>query len=176
MKEQILTITFSATPEVRVRVIAADDDAELIKEKKKFPFKLDNDVVVTVLTFQPNPNGLKTTNPPSAPPLRTFEFVITAGYIWNGADIPRCLWALVGASKDNDFLIASMVHDYLLEFKRLRPIGMTMPEYRRLTSLIFREILKMQNTPVIKANFMSGTVDLFQKHFNRTAWKKGKGL
>jgi hypothetical protein len=43
-------------------------------------------------------------------------------------------------------------------------------EYRRLTSLIFRELIKKQGTNVIKANVMSWCVDVFQM-FNIRSWK-----
>ena len=42
------------------------------------------------------------------------EFKIPKNYIWNGADIPKILF-LFGQSKDNNYLLASMVHDYMLE-------------------------------------------------------------
>ena len=98
---------------------------------------------------------------------REFKFDIFKGYTWNGADIPRFLWRLVGSRTDNDFLIASMLHDYLLEFKvfimkEVLNGEITKREYRRLTSLIFRELIKKQGTNVIKANVMSWCVDVFQ--------------
>ena len=43
-------------------------------------------------------------------------------------------------------------------------------EYRRLTSLIFRHVIKEQGTNTIKANIMSWCVDVFQM-VNRKAWK-----
>ncbi|MBQ3641496.1 DUF1353 domain-containing protein [bacterium] len=157
-KEQIISIEFSAEPEVKVRVIA-DNDEDFVKEnKKKYPFCLNNTVDVTIITTQ-----------------RSFTFTICRGYTWNGADIPRFLWRLVGSRCDNDFLIASMLHDYMLEFKvflikEILKNQIKVSEYRRLTSLVFREKIKRQGTSVIKANVMAWCVDLFQC-CNIRGWK-----
>ena len=107
--------------------------------------------------------------------MRNFKFSIFNGYTWNGADIPRFFWRIIGSRTDNDFLIASMIHDYLLEFKfyvmsEILNNQMQPKEYRRLTSLIFRHIIKEQGTNTIKANIMAWCVDVFQI-FNRKEWK-----
>ena len=44
-------------------------------------------------------------------------------------------------------------------------------EYRKLTSLAFREVVKKSGTNTIKANIMSFSVDVYQKFFNRKEWK-----
>lgn len=161
-KELVLSVAFNVIPSIRVRVIDSEkDSSDLIKEKKKFPFKLDNDVIVTVFTN-----------------LRKFSFMIKAGYIWNGADIPKFLF-IVGQSKDNNYLIGSMVHDFILEyksfiFKDVLKKSMAVSEYRRLTSLIFREILKSHKTNVVKSNIMAWVVDVFQATLNKKEWKELK--
>ena len=149
-KEKINDIIFSDILDVRIRVINDEDSKVIIKNKKKYPFELFNTVTVKIITTK-----------------REFKFDIFKGYTWNGADIPRFLWRLVGSRTDNDFLIASMLHDYLLEFnvfimKEVLNGEITKREYRRLTSLIFRELIKKQGTNVIKANVMSWCVDVFQ--------------
>lgn len=150
-------VRFSSSPKVVVRVIEPSDKKEEIKEKKKLPFKLMNDVVVTVFTDKFN-----------------FSFKIGEKYTWNGADIPKPLW-WIGSSKDNDYLVASMVHDFMLEYKgfvykEVLQGEIEVKEYRRLTSLIFREILKESDINCVKANVMSFCVDFFQATFNRKAW------
>ena len=90
-------------------------------------------------------------------------------------DIPKTLF-WIGQSKDNNYLIASMVHDFLLEkkediFKNKLLNTLTVKEYRRLTSLIFRQILKDQKTNVIKANIMAWCVDIFQATVNKKQWE-----
>ena len=158
MKEKIISVCFSVPPDVRVRVINNDDSEDLKKNKKKYPFELHNSVDVCVETSK-----------------RKFSFSIFNGYTWNGADIPRFFWRIIGSRTDNDFLIASLIHDYLLEFKiyimgDILKNNLNKSEYRRLTSLIFRNVIKEQGTNTIKANIMSWCVDVFQM-FNRKAWK-----
>lgn len=157
-KENIVSIEFDKTPDVRIRVIKDNDPEEVKKSKKLYPFELFNTVIVKITTS-----------------FREFYFKIPIGYTWNGADIPRFLWRLIGARTDNDFLIASMLHDYLLEFKvymikEVLENQITVSEYRRLTSLIFREKIKKQGTKVIKANVMAWAVDVFQI-CNRKGWR-----
>ena len=63
--------------------------------------------------------------------------------------------------------MASMLHDFLLNFKyqMMNEVieGILPNEYRRLTSLIFREVLIHTGTNNIKANIMSFFVDSWQK-------------
>ncbi len=158
-KEKIKEICFDKIPQVCVRIINDGEPEEIIKQKKKYPFELNNTVQVTIFTD-----------------IRIFAFCISKGYAWNGADIPRFFWRVIGSRTDNDFLIASMLHDYMLEFKsymmkEILKNEISVNEYRRLTSLIFREKIKNQGTCVIKANIMAWCVDVYQKYFNGKAWK-----
>lgn len=157
-KEQVIEIKFNEVPDARIRVIK-DSDTEPTKQAKiKCPFELFNTITITIKTTY-----------------REFSFDIYNGYVWNGADIPRALWRIVGSRTDNQFLIASMIHDYMLQFKKymIKEVledFITVAEYRRLTSLIFREKLKAQGTNTIKANIMSWAVDVFQHYGNRKGW------
>lgn len=158
MKEIIESVIFDVTPIVCVRVIEKSDSPEIKQEKKDYPFKLHNKVPVSIETSK-----------------RSFGFSVPKNYIWNGADIPRIFWRLVGSKTDNAFLVASMLHDYLLDNKidiygNVLEKDIPMKEYRRLTSLIFREVLKNSGENVIKANVMSWCVDVFQI-CHRGAWK-----
>lgn len=158
MKEQIISVSFSDIPDVRLRVINSDDSEYLKKNKKKYPFELHNSFNVFVVTTK-----------------RKFSYTVFNGYTWNGADIPRFFWRIIGSRTDNDFLIASLLHDYLLEFKayivnEVLQKNISKKEYRRLTSLIFRYVIKQQGTNTIKANIMAWCVDVFQMA-NRSTWK-----
>lgn len=158
-KEQVISIQFNERADVRIRVIEDTDTKETKQAKIKYPFELHNHVSVTVVTS-----------------FRTFTFSIYNGYTWNGADIPKFFYRIIGSRTSNEFLIASMLHDYLLEFKKyimneVLKNQITIDEYRRLTSLIFREKLKDQGTNTIKANIMAWAVDVFQKYGNQRAWK-----
>lgn len=157
-KEQIQEIKLSETPDIRIRVIN-DDDLKAIKENKiKYPFELFNTIKVTIKTTK-----------------REFSFDIPKGYTYNGSDIPKFFWRVIGSRTDNTFLMSALLHDYLLDFKAFivnkciqEPI--TIEEYRRLTSLIFREKLKLQGVNTIKANVMGFAVDVFQI-INKKSWK-----
>ncbi len=157
-KEKIVSIEFLQEPNVKVRVISDSDTKEIIKNKKQYPFELCNNVEIKIITTQ-----------------REFKFSIFNGFTWNGADIPRFFWRTIGSRTDNDFLIASMVHDWLLEFKsyminEVLKNTITPKQYRRLTSLIFRHVIKEQGTNTIKANIMAWCVDVFQM-LNFRSWK-----
>lgn len=161
MKEIILDVIFSPEPETVNREIYDDDFCEVKKDKIKFPYELKNAVVVTVITNK-----------------RTFSFSIYNGYTWNGADIIVFLWRIVGSRFNPEFRRASMVHDFMLEFKeyifqQVLENKLKVKEYRRLTSLIFRHIIKNQGTGTIKANIMSWCVDVFQM-VHRKEWQKCK--
>ena len=162
MKEELQQVLFNCVPQVRVRVIQVKDTHDKKREKKKYPFKLDNDVIVTVVTDK-----------------QKFSFKIKKGYIWNGADIPKFLWKWIGSRTDNAFLTASMVHDFMLEYRQniiedVLHNQIEVHEYRRLTSLIFRQVLKDCDVGTIKSNVMAWFVDVFQMSLNRKSWKNLK--
>lgn len=159
MKNKLLSVAFEPRPNTIIRDIDNENDsAVVINNKKKYPFELLNGLDVLIETEKFN-----------------FSFTIPEGYVWNGADIPKTLF-LFGQSKDNNYLHASMVHDYMLEFKEdiyndILNRSISIKEYRRLTSLIFRQILKDEKTNVIKANVMAWCVDVFQGTFNKKQWE-----
>ena len=150
MNEKLEKVLFNEPPEVKIRTIYENDLPKIKENKQSFPFILENDVIVTIKTDE-----------------RKFSFKIGRNYIWNGADIPRIFWRIVGAKTDNAFLTASMVHDFMLEYKKfiyedVLKKSISVSNYRKLTSLIFREIVKQCGTGTIKANIMSWCVDTFQ--------------
>ena len=70
-----------------------------------------------------------------------------------------------------------MIHDYMLEFKFLileetLKDEISIKEYRRISSLVFRQALKNDGTKTIKSNIMSGAVQLFQATLNRREWDR----
>lgn len=169
MKEKVLAVTFNTEPIYHDRHVKFGDDKIIVENKKGnkitlaehkklYPYKLDNDVICTVRTT-----------------LRVFSFTIPHDYCWNGADIPSLLWVFVGSKDNPEFKIPSMVHDFILEFKsyifkNILCQMITINEYRRLTSLIFRDLLKTYGTKTVKSNIMSGVVQGFQATFNRKEW------
>lgn len=169
-KEKVLYIQFDNEPETRDRRVYEKDKKitvtdkkgnviSLEQDKRLYPFKIDNTVKCTIQTNY-----------------RTIEFTIPADYRWNGADIPKILWFFVGSQYNPEFKIPSMIHDYMLEFKEdiyNELLDITVPEYRRLTSLAFRQALKDEGVRTVKSNIMAGVVQGFQATFNRGEWNIG---
>lgn len=129
-------------------------------EKLRYPYKTKVSSTLTVVTTE-----------------RTYEFKLKLAdideitkeycFIWNGQNIPKILWTLLGISKDSPIgLNASKWHDillykkeYYLEYIRLNyDADFSVGEYRRLTSLIYRQWLKNMGVNTIKANIMAGAV------------------
>lgn len=168
-KEKILYVKTNKTPKIHCRIQKEDDKYKTIKskdgknrtlwdDKDKFPFKLDNDVIFTIGTN-----------------FRKFSFVIREGYVYNGADIPKFIWSLVGSKSQPEYLVASLAHDYMIEYTDviynvILNKKMNIKEYRRLTTLVFRELLKEYDTKTIKANIMAFCVQTWQCTGARKQW------
>ena len=88
----------------------------------------------------------------------SYGIQINKGYSWNGANIPRFLWRLVGSQYNPEFLPASMVHDWLCENKKFIPIDGV-----KISSDIFRDILILYGVNKIKAWIMAEAVKIFQR-------------
>lgn len=89
---------------------------------------------------------------------RSYTFRIDKGYSWNGADIPRLVWSILGISQqDNRILIASLLHDFCCENRGF--IGFN----RKLSSLILKGLLIEAGVHKWKANIMYWFVDLWQR-------------
>lgn len=88
---------------------------------------------------------------------KKYQFTIPKGYCWNGSDIPRAFWRLVGSKSDPQYLIASCLHDFLCERHSI------IDNDRRLSSMIFRACLLEAGVSKFKANIMAEAVDMFQR-------------
>ena len=87
-----------------------------------------------------------------------YKIVINKGYNWNGSNIPRFFWRLIGSQYDPQFLPASMIHDWLTEHK-----DFIVKNGAYISSVIFRDILELYGVPKFKANIMASAVYAFQK-------------
>lgn len=159
MKNKVNCVHFTPAPDVKIRVIRENDSQQTIKDKKDKPFKLNNTVKVTINTDNYN-----------------LYFFICDGFKWNGADIPKPLW-WIGSSKDNSFLTASMVHDFMLtqlnkQFIYYKLLDGKIPpnEFRKLTSDILCYLFIQSGISELKARFMASCVDFYQKTINFRAW------
>lgn len=96
--------------------------------------------------------------------LEIYGIRINKGYNWNGANIPRFLWRIVGSQYNPEFLPASMIHDWLCENK-----GFIIKNGAKISSLIFRDVLVLYRVPKWKANIMMSAVYMFQ--LTQKGWK-----
>ena len=105
---------------------------------------------------------------------RKYTFVLKLNdgvFLWNSCNINRWIWSILGISKDSPCgWVASKWHDNLLMYKQeflneIREIvpGYTIPEFRRLTSLIFRQLLINNGVNKVKAFIMAECVDFWQR-------------
>lgn len=160
-KEDVVAVTFSNEPVYHDRKYIYGDEKIVINDKKGnkitleehkklYPYKLDVETTCKIETTA-----------------RVFYFTIPKDYCWNGADIPRILWFFVGSKDSPEFKIPSLAHDAFLEFKdyilsNVLLNSISASQYRRLTTLIFRQLLKDNGTKTIKANIMAGAVGAWQ--------------
>lgn len=137
-----LLITSDIAPRTAVRKPLPTDTIDEREDKKQKPYINKKAVVFTV-------DYLGT----------IYVIEIPKGYTWNGANIPRCFWFLIGSMGENSFLNPSMVHDIMTEKKSLIAYD------RQLSSIIFRELLIASGVSRLKANIMYKSVDVYQKLF-----------
>lgn len=159
--EDVLAIVLTPKPKIYDRIHLCSDSKKIVKDKKSnkitleehkklYPFGLENEVDCTIKTNK-----------------REFSFIIPEKYYYNGADIPKALWTLVGSQYNPEFKISSLVHDALLEFKdtimhEVLKDELDFKQYRRITTLAFRQLLKDNGVNTIKANIMAGAVGAWQ--------------
>ena len=172
-KEEIITVyeeppSVDGDPYIRVPKVEDKDpktmriDREtgksitLWEEKMRYPYKTRVESTLHILTSR-----------------RDFAIKLlldNGSFCWNGQNILTCLWSPLRMSKHSpEGLQASKWHDsllykkkeYIAEFRKSDP-DMTVREYRRLTSLIFRQLLINNGVNEIKACIMSWFVDLWQ--------------
>ena len=144
-KDDELTITFSEIPCVGVRIIIPTMSKEEKADAKAKPF-LNRKRLLVDITYKD----------------RVYCFVIPKFYYWNGANIPRFFWRLIGAKSEPRFLIPSMLHDILCENHCY------IDNDRYLSRLVFRALLKTAGVNPITRWVMFHSVDNFQKF---QAWK-----
>lgn len=137
-----LKIITDIEPKTTVIKPLPTDSKEEKKDKKLKPFLNKKRVIFTIYYQQ-----------------EQYCILIEKGYRWNGSNIPRGLWALIGSMENTQYLNASMLHDYILENKPLIKYN------RELSSDLFYGMLIGSGVGKIKARIMRNAVDLFQKVF-----------
>lgn len=145
-KDDELVIKFSENPCVGVRIIIPTMTEEEKADAKAKPFLNRKRLLVDI----------KYKN-------KFYCFVVPKFYYWNGANIPRFFWRLIGSKSEPKFLVPSMIHDILCENHEY------IDNDRYLSSLIFRALLKTAGINPIARWAMFHSVDNFQKF---QGWKK----
>lgn len=74
---------------------------------------------------------------------------IPAGYIFDGASIPRIFWALIGSPFEPDFWAAALAHDWLY---------FTHQTSRAVADEVIYQLLKQSGVNTVKAHIIWGAV------------------
>ena len=148
MNKEKLVVEMYGNPEIDVRDILPTDNEETRKDKQKFPFIAKEKAVLKVAY-------LKDDN------LFTTAFSNPRNFKFDGATIP------FGIGKGNmKLLIPALFHDLICTKKEKVHYN------RRLSSLIFKELLIQCGVNKIIANTMYYAVDLWQRTIRE--WKLGE--
>lgn len=145
MKEFLL-VELVGNPNIEVRYISPWDDESTIKEKNKKPFKTNKSALIKILYRDKEGKEIKKiiSNP--------------SEYIYDGASIPFKI------GKGNmKLLIPALFHDLMCEDKSRIDFN------RRLSSLIFKDLLLQCKVNKITAQIMYLAVDNYQKFMK--GWK-----
>lgn len=145
MKEFLL-VQLVGNPEIEVRQVMPEDDSDTVKDKNKKPFKTHKSALIKVLYIDKNGNETKKiiSNP--------------SEYVYDGASIPFKI------GKGNmKLLIPALFHDLMCEDKSRIDYN------RRLSSLIFKDLLLQCKVNKIVAETMFLAVDTYQRFMK--GWK-----
>lgn len=143
-EDKKLKIEFDNTPCVAVRYATPSMTDKEIKSIKKYPFICKRDLEVVITDYVKG---------------RTHGFKVPKGYCFDGASIPKFFWRVIGASTDNSFLIAALVHDVLCENHHY------VLNNRKLSTDVFNVLLKVSEVGSFKRFLMKNSVNIFQTLF-----------
>jgi len=141
-RDKDLGIYFNEKPSVRMKVIMPSMTDEEKARIKAFPFQNRKTLKVKLCDYLKN---------------KEYEFIIPKMYCWDGATIPRMLWRLIGPKTSPEFLIPSMVHDWMCCYHA------SVGNDRNFSSRVFRGLLLEAGVGKIKAQTMYLAVDNFQR-------------
>lgn len=143
-KDSKLAIFFSSTPNVGIRYVIPTMTSLEKLSIKEYPFICKTDLNIAIFDHTKQ---------------KEYKFTIPKGYCWNGSDIPRMFWRIIGPKSEPQYLISSCIHDYICEHHNI------IDNDRRLSSMIFRACLLEAGVSKLKAEIMYMAVDNFQKIF-----------
>lgn len=159
-KVKLSNIKLFGEPDIQYRKFPKNATIKQILKIIKKPFITTKDII---LSFNLNS--------------KIYYFPIKAGFIYDGATIIRLLVPLIGLGTDIRFMKAALIHDYFLDHKsEIYPLyfknKLNIGEFIKLTTILFKEILRQNYVSKIKSNIMAFCVDEWQKSiFNKKMWR-----
>lgn len=137
-----LAIEFSSRPAVGMRYPLPSMSDEEKRRIKKYPFINKKDLYVELTDIPMN---------------IAYTFTIPKNYAYDGATIPRIFWRLIGSKTDPDFLIPSLIHDYLCTHHEC------VDDRRYFADKVFERLLYVSGVPAFNRWLMFHSVDNWQK-------------
>ena len=140
-----LSIEFSDIPRVCIRYILPTATEQEKKSIKKYPFI--NKKALEVRLYDKEKEEI-------------YNFLIHKNFCFDGASIPRFFHRVIGANTDNNFLIASLIHDVMCLNHHY------VNNDRAFSSKVFNALLEVSDVNPFKRWLMKNSVDLFQRFQN----------
>lgn len=137
-----LSIEFSEVPHVCIRYILPSASDLEKKSIKKYPFI--NKTNLEVRLYDKTKEEI-------------YNFLIHKNFCFDGASIPRFFHRVIGANTDNNFLIASLIHDVMCLNHHY------VNNDRAFSSKVFNALLEVSEVPAFKRFLMKYSVDIFQR-------------
>ena len=137
-----LSIEFSEVPHVCIRYILPSASDLEKKSIKKYPFI--NKTNLEVKLYDKTKEEI-------------YDFLIHKNFCFDGASIPRFFHRVIGANTDNNFLIASLIHDVMCLNHHY------VNNDRAFSSKVFNALLEVSEVPAFKRFLMKYSVDIFQR-------------
>ena len=134
-------IYFDDVPQVGIRYFVPSMSQEEKKSIEKYPFICRRNLVVKLADYNK---------------IKSYQFLITKGYCYDGASIPRLFWRVIGANTDNKFLIPALIHDVLCENHDY------IDNDRSFSTKVFNALLEASGIGIFKRFIMKSSVELFQ--------------
>ena len=140
--DEDIKIIFDKMPKLKMQFVMPWMTDEQAKEINKKPFVCEEELKVILVDEVEQ---------------ETYEFLIPAGYAWDGASIPRVFWRLIGSKNDQRFLVPSLIHDVLCENHDY------IDNDRYFSTIVFERLLYTSGVGGFKRWLMKHSVDNFQK-------------